>query len=162
MLNLRPLLCWTLHPSTYKMFHQHASLLFCSGGESQVVLIYISWGRNEALGFPRQPLRCVARKPAWRPRVEKWFDEETKFPAFTFILEWNKCFQQWKCFNFLHHLTNLDTWYVSNTVMLMTTGCGFNLVRRCSQLVTLASCWPFHSKIFLFLLSMYFFHLKHQ
>lgn len=31
-------------------------------GESQVVVIYISWGYYEALGFPRQSVRRVARK----------------------------------------------------------------------------------------------------
>lgn len=71
----------------HKMYILHAGVLFWFGGESQVVLIYISWGYYEALGFPWQSVRRVARKHTQRSGVENWFDEEAEFPA-TFSFTW--------------------------------------------------------------------------
>lgn len=69
------------------VYSVHRRLILIWGRESQVVLIYISWGYYEALGFPRQPVRRVARKHTQRSGVENWFDEEAEFPA-TFSFTW--------------------------------------------------------------------------
>lgn len=106
ILNLSLLLCSTSHPSRYKMFHQHSALLFCCGGQSQVVLIYISWGCYEALGFPRQPwdvlLGNLPRDRGWRIGLTR-----KQSSLLCFILGLNRCFQQQKSGN-CSNLTSLN------------------------------------------------------
>lgn len=58
------------------MYILYTGVLFWVEGESQAVVIYISWGDYEAVGFPRQSVGRVARRHTSRSGVESWFDEE--------------------------------------------------------------------------------------